>query len=137
MRTTVRNTLLVFAAKKPVPQEIVDKYIWDLMIAIDAAKLGRATNRMCNVMQMHLTAGCTIWAKQKNRKKYEECKLGWNALLKAANRPTDTLDLTTGEYKQIRAAISNYVLALPKMEVGDLTYAINLAYGTMGLTESL
>lgn len=46
--------------------------------------------------------------------------LAWGHLRKACARPTALLDLTTAEYAAIRLAISYYVRALPKLEVGVL-----------------
>lgn len=132
MKSASRNTLALFGAKQPVPRELRDSISLELLIALDAAKRGQATDSMCNSLTVYLTAACMIWAKYKKRGKYDECSLGWNALLKAALRRTATLDLTTKEYAQLRAAVVSFVDGLRVMEIGVLTYAIKEAHVTLG-----
>lgn len=131
MKTASRNTLALFTAKQPVPRELRESLSLELLLALDAAKRGKATDRMCNVLSMYLMAACMIWAKYKKRTKYDECSLAWNALLKAALRPTEALDLTTKEYAQLRAAVVSFVDGLRVMEVGVLTYAIKDAHAQL------
>ncbi len=114
------NPLALLAAKQLVGQEEGDKTALLVLIALDAAKRGAAPAGLANSLTEHLLTSAAIWSQQGNRPLYDTAVVAWTALLKACARPTALLDLTTGEYGVIRLAISNYVRALPQLEVGAL-----------------
>jgi hypothetical protein len=114
------NPLDVLAGKQSVGQEEADKTALLVLIALDAAKRGAAPASLANALTEHLLTSAAIWSQQGNRPLYDKTVLAWGHLRKACARPTALLDLTTGEYAVIRLAISYYVRALPKLEVGVL-----------------
>lgn len=114
------NPLGVLAGKQLVGQEEGDKTALLVLIALDAAKRGAAPASLANSLTEHLLTSAAIWSQQGSRRLYDKAVLAWTHLRKACARPTALLDLTTGEYAAIRLAISYYVRALPKLEVGVL-----------------
>jgi hypothetical protein len=114
------NPLVLLEAKQLVGQEEGDKTALLVLIALDAAKRGAAPASLANTLTEHLLTSAAIWSQQGNRPLYEKAVVAWTVLLKACERPTELLDLTTGEYASIRLAISYYVRALPLLEVGAL-----------------
>jgi len=121
------NPLDILAGKQLVQQVDADKIAMLVLVALDAAKRGRAPAGLANTLTEHLLASAAIWSRQGNRPMYDIAVKAWNALLKACARPTELLDLTTGEYAAIRLAISNYLRALPRIEVGVLAVAFDKA----------
>jgi len=114
------NPLDLLAGKQLVGQDEADKTALLVLIALDAAKRGAAPGQLANTLTEHLLTSAAIWSQQGNRRLYDKTVLTWSHLRKACARPTALLDLTTGEYAAIRLAISYYVRALPKLEVGVL-----------------
>lgn len=116
----VLNPLALLEAKQLVGEEEGDKTALLVLIALDAAKRGAAPASLANTLTEHLLTSAAIWSQQGNRRLYQVAVAAWTALLKACARPTELLDLTTGEYAAIRLAIGYYVRALPLLEVGAL-----------------
>jgi hypothetical protein len=114
------NPLDLLGAKRLVGREEGDNTALLVLIALDAAKRGAAPASLANTLTEHLLTSAAIWSQQGNRPLYEKAVAAWAALLKDCARPTELLDLTTGEYASIRLAISYYVRALPLLEVGAL-----------------
>lgn len=114
------NPLDLLVGKQLVGQEEGDKTALLVLIALDAAKRGAAPAGLANSLTEHMLTSAAIWSQQGNRRLYDKAVLGWTALGNACARPTELLDLTTGEYAAIRLAISYYVRALPLLEVGVL-----------------
>ena len=121
------NPLDLLTGKQLVQQVDADKIAMLVLIALDAAKRGRAPASLANTLTEHLLASAAVWSQTGNRRLYDVAVTAWNALLKAGARPTELLDLTTGEYAAIRTAISYYLRALPKLEVGTLALAYDKA----------
>lgn len=125
------NPLALFAGKQLVGQVDADYIALPVLISLDAAKRGQAPASLCNCITQHLLIACVIWTKLANKPMYDRSVAAWNAMVKACARPTDLLDLTTGEYQAIRTALSYYLRALPKVEVGTLSYAFKTALATL------
>lgn len=117
------NPLDVLVAKRLVEPEDVDKIAMLVLISLDAAKRGAAPASLANTLTEQLLTSAAIWSQQGNRPLYDRAVKAWTALRKACARPTQLLDLTTGEYEAIRRSIAYYVRALPKIEVGVLAVA--------------
>lgn len=115
--------LLIMQAKRLVHPDDVQITTFQVLAALDAAKRSQGTNQNCNLMTEHLLIACSIWTKLKNRTVYDKTVMAWNALLKAAERPTELLNLTTGEYKLLSYAFSAYLKQLPKVEIATLGWA--------------
>lgn len=114
------NPLVRIAAKtKPRPED-VDKIAMVALVALDAAKRGQAPVSLCNLLTEHLMVNLLLWSKQGNKALYDRAVAAWMAMSKACARDTKLLDLTTGEYQAIRTAISHYLRAVPKLEIGQL-----------------
>lgn len=116
-----RNPLWVVAGKASIPQEDIDDIHLEALIALDAAKRGQATGYLANKLRDHVMTCVVLWRNKGNRALYENAIHAWNALVKAFQRPTQLLDLTTTEYQLIRRSMSYYLRAIPKLEIGVLT----------------
>lgn len=125
------NPLAVLVGKQLVGQEDTDAVSMPVLTCLDAAKRGLATNGQANTLAQHLLTAQAIWARMGNQSLYTESIAAWNALGKACRRPTQTVDLTTGEYAAIRAAISHYLRALPKIEIALYSYSTTIARAEM------
>ena len=114
----ITNAFDLIAVKQRISEEDVFMIRMAVMTALDGAKRRAATGRMANTLSLHLLTACGIWSQMGNKPLYDEGARAWRAHSNALQRPTDLLDLTTGEYAAIKLAIRHYVLALPKLEVG-------------------
>jgi hypothetical protein len=121
--TGIGDMFDLIAVKQKVDPDDVYNVQMAVLLALDAAKRGAAPAGMANTLTQHLLTSIAIWSQTGNRPLYLAGAKAWDALRKACARPTQLLDLTTGEYAAIRAAISVYVRALPKLEIGVLTRA--------------
>lgn len=117
------NPLALVAAKQLVGREDTDLISLPLLLHLDAAKRGRCTAAGCNHMTSHLLIAAFVASATRSKQFHECVDRAYQALMKAAARPTDTLDLTTSEYSALRAAFSLYLWALPNVEVGVLSRA--------------
>jgi hypothetical protein len=117
------DPLMLLGAKRRVEADDADQIALLVLIALDAAKRGAAPTSLANTLTEHLLASAAVWSQSGNRKLYVVAVEAWTALRSACARPTEMLDLTTGEYKAIRIAISFYVRALPQIETGALAAA--------------
>jgi hypothetical protein len=115
------NPLWVIAGKQAIPQDDIDDIHMEALIALDAAKRGQATGYLANKLRDHVMTYVVLWRNKGNRTLYLNAVEAWNQLVKAFQRPTDLLDLTTGEYQAIRRSMSYYLRAMPKIEIGVLT----------------
>ena len=120
---TIQNPLAIMKGKRPLDAYIKWLTTFQVLAALDAAKRSQGTNQNCNTLTENLMIACGIWSKIQNKKQYDIAALAWEALSKAADRPTDLLDLTTGEYKTIQKAIVAYIRQLSVVEVGVYAYA--------------
>jgi hypothetical protein len=111
------NPLILVAAKQKVGEEDANEMALPVLVHFDAAKRGQCTAAGANHLTLHLICAAYIAAQTKSKTFYDCVQRAYAALMKAADRPTKLLDLTTGEYASMRAAISMYIRALPKVEV--------------------
>lgn len=121
------NPLHLVVGKQKVGQEDADKIAMPLLIHLDAAKRGQGTNAGCNTLAEHLIAASLIAAATRSKAFHAQVTQAYVMLKKAAERPTQALDLTTGEYQAIRAAIGTYVRALPEIEIAVMRGAMQEA----------
>jgi hypothetical protein len=131
MYTGVSNPFDLIAVKQRIDPEIVDQVALAVLLALDAAHRSAAPAPVANTLTEHLLTSVAIWSQMGNKPLYGAGVEAWQALSKACARPTALLDLTTGEYAVIRRAISYYVRALPKLELGVLTRAQDKAYAQL------
>lgn len=117
---SVINPLMLIAAKNKPDQESIDKIHMLTLVALDAAKRGKCPTPLANSLTEHLLVGVLMWSRMGNRPLYDRAVTAWNAMVKACQRPTELLDLTTGEYQAIRHALQYYLRAIPQMEVGKI-----------------
>lgn len=117
------NPLVRIAGKTKVGKEETDKIALIVLLALDAAKRGKAPASAANTLTQHLMVGVLLWAREGNRALYDTATAAWLAMAKACQRPTELLDLTTREYAAIRKAISYYLRAIPQLEAGVLVGA--------------
>lgn len=125
------NPLILVAAKQKVGKEDADLMALPVLVHFDAAKRGQCTAAGANHLTMHLIVAAYIAAQTKSKAFYDCVQRAYGALMSAAERPTTALDLTTGEYKTMRAAIALYVRALPNVEVWLMNEASKHAVGVM------
>lgn len=126
------NPLALFAAKQLVGQADTDLIALPLLCHFDAAKRGQCTAAGCNHMTSHLLIAAFLASATRSKAFHECVDRAYQALMKAASRPTDKLDLTTSEYSALRAAFSLYLRALPNVEVGILSRAFAYSAKVMG-----
>lgn len=126
------NPLTLIAIKQRVGQEDADAIALPVLAWLDAAKRGQCTAAGCNHLTTHIIIALRVAAITKSKHYYDTVMKGYEALNKAAQRPTDLLDLTTAEYKALRAAFSWYIRSLPQVEVGALNDACKVAQKMMG-----
>jgi len=124
---TVHNPLRLLAGKTALGQEVANEVALPVLISLDAAKRAQATPALANILTQHLLMATVIWTSLSNRPVYDATVKAWEALKKACERPTQLLDLTTGEYKAISKALSYYVRALPQVELKTFAYAGEVA----------
>lgn len=117
---SVINPLMLIAAKNKPDQESVDKIAMLSLVALDAGKRGKCPTPLANSLTEHLLVNVLMWSRMGNRPLYDRAITAWNAMIKACQRPTELLDLTTGEYQAIRHALQYYLRAIPQLEVGKL-----------------
>lgn len=119
----IQNPLAIMKGKHPLDAYTKWLTTFQVLAALDAAKQSQGTNMICNTLTENLMIACGIWSKLQNKKQYDIAALAWEALHKAADRPTTLLDLTTGEYKTIQKAIVAYLRQLTVIEMGVYAYA--------------
>lgn len=129
--TGVGDMFDLIAVKQRIEPDVVDHVALAVLLALDAAKRGLAPAPMANTLTEHLLTSVAIWSQMGNKPLYLAGVKAWQALSKACARPTQLLDLTTGEYAAIRLAISHYVRALPRLEIGVMTRAQGKAYAQL------
>lgn len=133
MRARVNtNPLQRLYGKQKLGQEAADECALVMLLSIDAAKRGRATGRISNNLALYLLTAVSIWHRTGKTGLYQEAATAWEQFSKACARPTQLLDLTTGEYKAIRAALAHFIDALPMIELATFTEALGLAASTLG-----
>lgn len=121
------DPLTRLAAKTLLGKDEVDRISLIVLIALDAAKRSAANHALTNTLSEHLCAATILWSSRNNRSMYDRSNEGFQALAKAADRPTELLDLSTSEYTKIRTAVGYYLRALPLLEAGELVGSIQHA----------
>lgn len=111
------NPLLLVVAKQKVGQEDADAMALPVLVHLDAAKRGQCTASGANHLTRHMICAAYIAASTKSKVFYDCVKRAYAALHKASQRPNELLDLTTGEYASLRAALSMYLRAMPNVEI--------------------
>lgn len=122
-----RNPLMVIAGKTKIQPEDVDAIALPILIALDAAKRGKAPNSLSNTLARNMLAAAYIMTKNGNHAMYMSVADAWTALKSACERPTQLLDLTTKEYQALRKGVSTYLRTLPHIEAAMLVGAYKLA----------
>lgn len=118
MYSGLSNPLDLLAVKQKLQPEDVYAVRLAVLLALDAAKRSAAPAAVANTLTEHLLTSIAIWSQLGQRPLYVSGVKAWQALAKACARPTQLLDLTTGEYALIRAAVAAYVRVLPRLEIG-------------------
>lgn len=126
------NPLALIACKQRVGDDDANAIALPVLLIFDSAKRGLCNAAGCNFLTTHLIIATAIAARTKSRTFYDICREGYDALMKAAERPTKLLDLTTTEYQKIRKAIGWYLRSLPQCEVHHLNMACQHAERIMG-----
>lgn len=129
--TGIADPLDLLAAKRRIDADTVDQLALAVLLALDAAKRSAAPASVANTLTEHLLTSVAIWSQTGNKPLYLIGAKAWQALIKACARPTELLDLTTGEYAAIRRAISYYLRALPQIEIGVLVAAQGKAFAQL------
>jgi hypothetical protein len=127
------NPLAHLYGKQKVGQEGADECALIMLIALDAAKRGRATAHLSNSLALYLLAAVALWHKTNRTGLYREAVTAFEMLAKACRRPTELLDLTTGEYTAIRGALAQFIRVLPLLELNLFTTVLTTAQRTIDL----
>lgn len=126
------NPLLLVAVKQAVGQEDADKIALPVLAWFDAAKRGQCSATGCNYLTTHLIIASYIAARTQSKQFHAAITKAYGMLMKAADRPTTLLDLTTAEYQALRTAFAWYIKSLPRVEVGVLSAGCKIAEKMMG-----
>lgn len=126
------HPLVLIARKQRVGVDDTAQIELPLLLHLDAAKRGRGPAAGANFLSKHIIIGMHIAARTKSHQFYAMMYAASQALHKAVTRPTQELDLTTGEYQAIRKAFSWYLRSLPNVEVGVLSEACKIAERALG-----
>ena len=129
--TNNRNPLDIFARKQRVGHDDADAIALQILCHFDAAKRGQCTAAGANFLTTHLIIASYLASRLKSKRFHDQVTAGYVALKKASDRPTNLLDLTTKEHKQIAAALKTYLGALPSVEVGLMDEACRAAAAAM------
>lgn len=121
----------VIAAKGKLLPGDIDELSLRVLIALDTAKRSQCPPGLANFMTMHLIMAVAIGSQQRNKTFQNMCMKAYDALFKASQRPTQLLNLTTGEYSTIRRAVHYYLAHLPHVELGLFTFASNHAISVL------
>lgn len=118
------NPLMRLIGRQKLGQEAADEYALVIFLSLDAAKRGKATGRMANNLCMYMLTAIRIWHYTGKSTLYADAVKGWDALTAACKRPTELLDLTTGEYTALRRALGRFIALLPQIELATFTDAL-------------
>lgn len=129
--TRFANPLHLIAAKQKVGQEDTDSIELMVMCHFDAAKRGQCTGAGANFMTTHLIIASYIASRLKSSDFHGRVTQAYIALKRASDRPTQLLDLTTGEYKLLQTAWRWYFRSMPQVEVGVMAEACAYAQSAM------
>jgi hypothetical protein len=129
------NPLHVFARKQTVGKDDAEAVALPVMVYLDAAKRGECPHAGANHLALHLIMASYIAQQKKARPFYDQVMAAYYALKKASERPTELLDLTTGEHRAISKALRTYLSSLPSMEIGLLSDAQMVAQMKLTSTE--
>lgn len=128
------NPLVILAMKSKVGQDYADEAELFVLIHFDAAKRGKLGPIGYNFISRHLVMAQYIFARLKNPKLLALQQAAGVAWQQAGARPTEHLDLTTGEYLTVRIALAVYFKAVPKIEAGTYRQACNVAERAMEMS---
>lgn len=117
------SPLTLIACKQKVGASDAAQIELPVLIHLDCAKRGQCTNPGANFLTTHLIIASYIAMRTRSKHFHDLVTRGYQALMKASARPTERLDLTTGEYKAVRDALATYLRALPIVEVGVMAEA--------------
>lgn len=125
--------LQVIEQKQKLRQEDVDEISLTILLALDAAKRGRAPHSLSNTLCEHLLASYTLWRRVGNEALAKRTIEAWDALTTACHRSDPLLALTTKEYSALRIALGYFLRNLGKIEAKNLVFAYTTARKEMGL----
>lgn len=132
-RAELPNPLYRLVGKQHVGQADTDTIAMQLLVFFDAAKRGQLANNGHEFLTKHLIIASFVAARTKSKAFHDLVMIGYNALVKASDRETRLLDLTTGEYQSIKTALDWYLRALPKVEIGVMNAARMVADERLGI----
>lgn len=125
------NPLQHLYGRQKLGQEAADECALVMLLSLDAAKRGAGTMHQSNQLCLYLLTALRIWGRTKKTGLHAEAVKGWHALVSACQRPTERLDLTTGEYMALRGALNRFINLLPQIELAIFTEALDAAYNHM------
>lgn len=100
--------------------------LW-VLVYFDAAHRRALPVHGYNFISYHLTMAQYIFARLKSAQYLTLVQQAGMAWQRAGARPTAHADLTTDEYKAMRAGLRAYFRALPRIEAGTYRQACNVA----------
>lgn len=124
--------MLTLVGKQKVGNEDADAVALPLLIHFDAAKRGQGPAVGQQHLYKHLIMAQLLAAWTKSQVMYDATVKACDALMKASQRPTELLDLSTSEYTAMRKAYGMYLRILPIVEVAMYGRAGDEAERLMG-----
>lgn len=123
----------VIQRKSKLAQDGVDEISLVILLALDAAKRGKAPHSLSNTLCEHLLASYALWKRVGNEALAKRSVEAWDALTAACNSPGHLLALTGKEYTALRIAFGYFLRNLSKIDAGKLVDAYGTARKEMGL----
>lgn len=125
------NPLDLIAFKQKVGLADAETIALPLLIHFDGAHRGHGSVDCHQFLTLHLIIASAIASKTGLRQFHNDTLAAYQALVKAAERPTKELDLTTDEYRLMRKAFTTYLRVLPGIEIATMLFAAKHAADVM------
>lgn len=123
--------LLILISKQPVSADAADSIELPILIHFDAARRGRCSAYGYNRIAEHLVMAYYLAVRLKSPSFKLIAEHAGDAWRSAGARPTGQLDLSTREYRAVRAALGVYFRHLPYVEIGMYREAYEMAISIM------
>lgn len=125
------NPIAHLIGRQRIGEDDAQPHALVMLICLDAAKRGKAPAHLSNMLCIYLLGAIRIWHTSGKKALYTEAVAAMQALITACRRPTELLDLTTGEYAALRRGVVRFVDLLPQVELAKFSEAMKLAEAEM------
>lgn len=131
----VVTPLAIIGGKQKVGKDASDEVAQLVLCHFDAAKRGQCDSGGAHVLSANLVMAQCIAAWTQSRAFYDRTAKAILQLGRACARQPELVSLTTGEYRDIREALSWYLRALPNVESAMFAKAEQRAHEVLDETQ--